>query len=81
MQFQDQSSIAGQGVRICGAKTRSGKPCRSVVVRGRKRCRMHGGAFGSGAPAGERNGNYRHGMYTADAIAERKAVRDWVRGL
>lgn len=27
----------------CGAKTRSGKPCRQFVVRGRERCRMHGG--------------------------------------
>jgi hypothetical protein len=29
------------------------------------RCRMHGGTHGSGAPKGERNGNYRHGFYTA----------------
>jgi hypothetical protein len=45
------------------------------VVKGRKRCRMHGGAHGSGAPSGERNGNFRHGFYTAEAIAERKATR------
>jgi len=36
----------------CGARTRSGKPCRSPAVRGRRRCRMHGGAPGSGAPRG-----------------------------
>jgi hypothetical protein len=30
----------------CGAKTRSGKPCMSPAVRGKKRCRMHGGARG-----------------------------------
>ena len=58
----------------CGAKARSGKPCRSPVVTGRKRCRMHGGAHGSGGPAGQRNGNYRHGFYKAEAIAERKAT-------
>ena len=28
----------------CGAKTRTGKPCRSPAVQGRSRCRMHGGA-------------------------------------
>ena len=27
----------------CGARTRSGKPCRALKVRGRPRCRMHGG--------------------------------------
>jgi len=34
----------------CGAKTRSGGACRSPAVHGKKRCRMHGGAPGSGAP-------------------------------
>jgi hypothetical protein len=29
---------------------------------------MHGGAHGSGAPSGPRNGNYRHGRRTAEAI-------------
>jgi hypothetical protein len=42
---------------------------------------MHGGAYGSGAPKGERNGNYRHGFYTAEAVAERRALRALVRKL
>ena len=29
---------------ICGAKTRSGKPCRQYPSRGGTRCRMHGGS-------------------------------------
>ena len=29
---------------ICGAKTRSGKPCQQRPIRGGTRCRMHGGA-------------------------------------
>lgn len=29
---------------ICGAKTRSGKPCRQHPIRGGTRCRMHGGS-------------------------------------
>jgi hypothetical protein len=29
---------------------------------------------GSGAPKGKRNGNYRHGFYTAEAIAERRCA-------
>jgi hypothetical protein len=42
---------------------------------------MHGGAHGSGAPKGERNGNYRHGFYTGEAITERRAVRALIRKL
>jgi hypothetical protein len=36
------------------------------------RCRLHGGASGSGGPPGERNGQYRHGQRTKTAIAERR---------
>jgi hypothetical protein len=37
---------------------------------------MHGGADGSGAPKGERNGNYKHGRYTAETIATRRWLRE-----
>ena len=47
----------------CGAKTRAGHPCRQAAVAGRARCRMHGGAKGSGGPGGERNGNFKHGLW------------------
>ena len=59
----------------CGAKTRSGKPCNAPAVRGRRRCRMHGGAPGSGAPRGNQNA-LKHGMYTRKALEERRAVQD-----
>jgi hypothetical protein len=59
----------------CGAKTRSGGSCRSPAVRGKRRCRMHGGAPGSGAPGGNQNAR-RHGLFTSDAIAGRKQIRD-----
>jgi hypothetical protein len=65
----------------CGARTRKGKPCPSPAVKGKRRCRMHGGAHGSGAPKGERNGHYRHGFYTAGAIAERQALKALIREL
>ena len=35
-------------------------------------CRMHGGAAGSGAPKGERNGAYVTGAHTQEAIALRR---------
>jgi hypothetical protein len=40
---------------------------------------MHGGAQGSGAPKGERNGNYRNGGQTQEAKAERQLIRALVR--
>jgi hypothetical protein len=36
------------------------------------RCRLHGGASGSGGPTGERNGQCRHGERTKAAIGERQ---------
>jgi hypothetical protein len=42
--------------RRCGARTRAGHRCRQAAVTGRARCRMHGGARGSGGPRGDRNG-------------------------
>ena len=41
--------------RRCGAKTRSRKTSMSPAVTGKNRCRMHGGATGSGAPRGHKN--------------------------
>src|SRR3546814_14508631 len=57
----------------CQARTRSGQSCRSVAVKGKRVCRMHGG-LSPGAPKGERNGAYRHGHETKEAIALRKRV-------
>jgi len=58
----------------CGAKIRSGGSCRSPAVRGKRRCRMHGGAPESGAPRGNQNAR-KHGRFTGIAIAERKQVQ------
>lgn len=62
----------------CGAKTRKGTPCAAPAVRGRKRCRMHGGAQGSGAPPGNSNA-LKNGLYTAEALALRKHVNRLLR--
>ena len=58
----------------CGAQTRSGGAGRSPAVRGKKRCRMHGGARGSGAPRANQNAR-KHGLFTRDAIVERKRIQ------
>ena len=62
----------------CGAKTRSGRPCSSPAVRGKKRCRMHGGAKGSGAPLGNQNA-LKHGLYTKEAIEQRRNLSRFLK--
>jgi hypothetical protein len=62
----------------CGAKTRAGRSCQCPALRGRKRCRIHGG-LSPGAPRGRKNGNFKNGEWTAEAIEERKWLRSLVR--
>ena len=62
----------------CGAMTRTGTACQRPAMRGRKRCRLHGG-LSPGAPRGRRNGNYKNGNWTADAIEERRWLRSLVQ--
>jgi uncharacterized protein YjcR len=38
---------------------------------------MHGGAAGSGAPRGNKNA-LKHGLYTKEAIAERRYLRELI---
>jgi hypothetical protein len=64
----------------CGAKTRAGGSCRRPALHGRRRCRLHGG-LSPGAPRGSKNGNYKTGDWTAEAIEERKWLRFLVRSL
>ncbi|MGU3541022.1 HGGxSTG domain-containing protein [Methylobacterium sp. A54F] len=65
--------------RRCCAKTRSGEPCRSPAVSGKARCRMHGGAKGSGAPKGRQNGAYRHGLRTQEMKAAQRTTRELIQ--
>jgi hypothetical protein len=81
MQRATNEPLALREATRCGARTRHGKRCQSPIVKGKRRCRMHGGAKGSGAPKGERNGSYRHGFYTSKAIAERRALRALINKL
>lgn len=58
----------------CLARNRAGKPCQAPAVRGRKRCRMHGGT-NPGAPKGNRNA-FRHGARSAEAIAAARYLKN-----
>lgn len=59
--------------RRCLALTRSGGECQAPAVKGRKRCRMHGGR-NPGAPKGNRNA-WKHGARSAELAALEAAIR------
>ena len=61
----------------CGAKTRQGMPCKAPAIKGKQRCRMHGGK-GSGAPKCSQNA-LKHGYYTAESINNRKEVETLIK--
>jgi hypothetical protein len=61
----------------CGARTRSGAPCRCPAMPNGK-CRLHGGAS-PGAPPGPRNGRFKDGFWTREAVEERRWVKSLVR--
>jgi hypothetical protein len=42
---------------------------------------MHGGADGSGAPTGARNGNFRHGRYAKEVVVTRQWLREAIHTL
>ncbi|API60962.1 hypothetical protein BSL82_05375 [Tardibacter chloracetimidivorans] len=63
--------------RRCLARTRSGTACQSPAVKGRRRCRMHGGK-GSGAPECNRNA-WKHGGRSAATLSAARYLRELAR--
>ncbi len=47
--------------------------CQAPAVQGKKRCRMYGGASGTGAPKGNRNA-LKTGLHTQEMIEQRQVV-------
>ena len=59
----------------CGARSkRTGRPCRSPAT-AKGKCRMHGGAKGSGGPEGARNGRWVHGQRSGEMLVMRRLER------
>ncbi len=52
-------------------------PCRAPAVRGWTVCRFHGA--GGGAPKGARNGRYKNGLFTTEAVEERRCLSELLR--
>ena len=67
----------------CGARTRAGCPCQAPAIRGKQRCRMHGGRS-TGPRTAEglarlRAAHTTHGRYSADKRAHDRLVLTRVR--
>ena len=71
-----QPKILAAAPRCC-AKTRRGTECQSPAVKGRKRCRMHGGT-NPGAPKGNQNAR-KHGGYSAETLEALGQMRTLAR--
>ncbi len=65
------------GAPRCGARNRQGLPCTAFAMKN-GRCRFHGGlSTGPKTHEGKaraRRGNWKHGMYSAEAIDLRRQV-------
>ena len=51
---------------------RTKRCCGAPAERGKSVCRFHGAR--GGAPKGKANGAYRHGLFTAEALKERRLL-------
>ncbi len=71
-----QSKFAMHHCPKCHAKTRKNSLCQSPAM-SNGRCRMHGGKS-TGAPKGNQNA-YKHGFYSAEAIADRQLMAELIR--
>ena len=60
----------------CGARTRSGAPCKNVPM-ANGRCRMHGGS----SLSGEAHPNYKHGKYAGLPPKKVRQVQRMLKGI
>ncbi len=63
--------------RCTAMSKRTGQRCRAPAVRGWRVCRFHGAR--GGGPKGERNGAYKHGLHTKEAVVLRREIRALLR--
>ena len=63
--------------RCTASSKRTGQRCRAPAVKGWTVCRFHGA--GGGGPKGKRNGMYKHGLFTKEAIQERRELSELLR--
>ena len=73
----EKESSGIESPRCHATSKRTKKPCMGAAVKGWTVCRFHGAR--GGAPKGKRHGMYRHGLFTQEAIAERRMLRELLR--
>ncbi len=66
-----------KAARCSATSKRTGKPCQAPAVKGWTICRFHGA--GGGAPKGARNGRYKNGLFTTEAVEERRCLSELLR--
>ena len=62
---------------VCGAKNRQGEPCQRLPLKGKTRCKLHGGASKKGL--GDNKRNMRHGIYTKTLTDEELVMYDSIQ--
>jgi len=72
--LMNRSNAFQKSPRCTATSKRTRKRCQAPAVRGFIVCRSHGAR--GGAPRGRANGAYRHGLYTEEALEERRILRD-----
>ena len=68
---------------LCNAKTRAGTPCKNHPLKGKTRCKLHGGmSTGAKTKEGRESislANFKSGQYTKEAKEQRKMLSDFIR--
>lgn len=59
---------------VCGARNRQGEPCQRPPLKGKTRCKLHGGA----TPKGQKNAQ-THGIYTKTLSDEERVMYDTIQ--
>lgn len=70
----------------CGARCRrnGGAPCRAPAIKGKARCRMHGGKSSGPSPAGRETLaglRWKHGLRSSASISARADAANIIRGI
>lgn len=60
--------------KTCGAKTRSGTPCKRAPVEGKKRCKLHGGASTGPKKPNSATNALKHGFYSDALLPEERLL-------
>jgi hypothetical protein len=63
--------------RCSATSKRTRERCKAPAVRGWTVCRFHGAR--GGGPRGKHNGMFKHGLYTKEAVQERRLLREILR--